>query len=436
MGTPRTYVNNILFLLADHDEIEKMELTGVQYLALNQLVKDLDDGASYLTALSPTQRQRLNLMRKEAELYIKIAIVVCFRHIVLGSEQSDLQHVGSRRPMRIHSMRVTDAEARSAITTQRSQDESIVQYLVDAGLGRTTNEKELSPEFIIEQLWDKQKEAIPADEFKATFYRQPSCGIIFSDDLIKRSLRSGLEKGRWLVLAEGELYDVKNSVQFRSGLTNDVQIVLMSTETARTLIEQYFCGKCKQRRPCGCDETVCEVCGQRKRECTCKEQCDRCHRPKEDCICADAIVVKEATLTRAAKDLGDMLRDRDIDSLSMVRIRPDGRRALLNLNMAMPQFGKVEKRFDIAFNINQPAIGNLLKVEFHGNEMGYAQLKQMLSNYEGKADFSSYDLCLELRFPEGVRSSELLELLQEKVHQYTGEELYAVELVPKREGKA
>jgi hypothetical protein len=55
IDSTRIYLNNLLFLVADHDEIEKMELNGIQYLAMNQLVKDLDEGASYLAALSQTQ---------------------------------------------------------------------------------------------------------------------------------------------------------------------------------------------------------------------------------------------------------------------------------------------------------------------------------------------------------------------------------------------
>jgi len=438
IDSTRVYLNNLLFLVADHDEIEKMELNGIQYLAMNQLVKDLDEGASYLAALSQTQRQKLKQMRQEAELYIKIAIVVCYKHIVLPSVQSDLEHTGSRKPLRIRTMRVSDSEAKSAIASQKGQDEAIVEFLIEIEAGRTVNSNELSPEFIIEQLWDKKKDSIPADEFKFMFYRNPSCGIIFSEDLIKKSLKSGLAKGKWIVVAQGELYDSKNYVQFYSGLTNDVEIILTDTETSRAMLDQFYCKKCgKRKASCSCEEKICNKCGKKLSECVCVEDlCSGCHRPIKDCICGQIIRTKEAvTMSRATKDLDDLLRDHNIVRISRIRIKPDGRRALMNLNMALPQFGKVEMIFDMEFSINQPTLGNNLKLEYHGNSNGYGQLKQLLSNYEAKSDFSSHDLAIEMKYSDGIDVKEILSILGEKVQPFTGEELYLIEMVPKQEDK-
>jgi hypothetical protein len=141
-------------------------------------------------------------------------------------------------------------------------------------------------------------------------------------------------------------------------------------------------------------------------------------------------------MSRATKDLDDLLRDHNIEKVSTVRIKPDGRRALMNLNMALPQFGKVELNFDLHFSINQPTLGNNLKLEYHGNSNGYGQLKQLLSNYEAKSDFSSHDLTIEMIYADGIDVKEILSILGEKVQPFTGEELYSIEMVPKREDVA
>ena len=129
LGAPRIYGNNLLFLLADEEEILKMSAQGRSYLALAQLVKDMDSGAGYLTALTPSQKDKLRNLRKESDLYLKIAVMVCYRHIFLPSEQSDLETAGIQRPLRHLMMRVTDSEAKNNISTQKSMEEAVVEFL-------------------------------------------------------------------------------------------------------------------------------------------------------------------------------------------------------------------------------------------------------------------------------------------------------------------
>ncbi|HRR67599.1 MAG TPA: DUF499 domain-containing protein, partial [Methanomassiliicoccales archaeon] len=122
---PRIYANNLLFLVADEEQKALMEAKAIEYLALSQLVKDIEEGHSYLASMSPQQKDRLKKAKQEAELYIKVAIVVCYRHVVLPSVQSSLEAQGGR-PMRILSMRVSDTEAKNNLANNMGQDQVLV----------------------------------------------------------------------------------------------------------------------------------------------------------------------------------------------------------------------------------------------------------------------------------------------------------------------
>lgn len=210
LGAPRLYSNNVLFLLADDEETLKMYAQGRSYLALAQLIKDMDSGASYLVALTSSQKDKLRNLRKESELYLKIAVMVCYRHALLPTEQGDLDTFGAQKPLRHLIMRVTDSEAKSNISNQKSMEEAIVEFLRNNSAARTADDKPLSPEFIMEALWDKRRDSYPADEFRKLFYKRPTCGLLLTDELIRCSLKEGLEAGKWAVLAGG---GVENSMR-------------------------------------------------------------------------------------------------------------------------------------------------------------------------------------------------------------------------------
>lgn len=423
MEAPRVYANNLLFLLADEDEIAKMDAQARSFLALSQLKKDVDGGASYLAALTTAQKDRLNSLRKEGELYLKIAVMVCYKHLLLPWEQSDLES-STQRPLRHLEMRVSDTEAKNTISSQKSMEEAIVEVLRNNRAALTNDDKPLSPEFVLDELWDKKRESYPADEFRKLFYKRPTCGLVLTDELIRRSLKEGLEQGRWVVLAGGDFYDKTNPTQFFSALDNNVEIILAGTERHLEVRNAYYCAECKRRKKdCVCIKGP----GGRVEE----EKCPRCGQPILECMChqtdIDVIKIERKSLIRGAGDLPLIASEKGIDRFSSVQIKAGDREALVKMLMALPQLGKVNMTFQLSFSIKLGHMdGNNLTLNYEGNKAGVDAIRSIIVNYEAKQPFSSHDLVMELSYPDGISVKEFCDTLGENVGKYTGEALFSI----------
>jgi hypothetical protein len=434
-GAPRVFANNLVFLVADEDEIDRMVLKGTEYLALSQLNEDLSEGASYLASISQGQKDRLKKLRQESELYVKIAVVVCYKHLVVPSSQADLEDMRPHRPLRVLSMRVSDSEAKSLLESRKSQEQTIVDFLREQSAARTLDDNELAPDFVIEQLWDKKRDSMTGDEFRKMFYKNPACGLILSDELIQKTLRRGLFENDWVAVLAPILFDKSNYSQFRGGFQPDLQVILQASATAKETLKEYYCAKCgKRKNLCQC-EVRCETCGNPIASCTCKtaETCPICLNPKALCECdvQGSLQVADVKLGRAAQDLGMMLDEKGIERIQRVRMRAHGRNALVKLGAGLPQFGKAQIRLELSAVINQrPSGGNYLEFKYDGDQQGYNSIKGLVSNYEGKAQFSAHDLFIDITFPDGISEKELTGLIGTKLAPFTEEELYTLVVYP------
>jgi len=427
---PRIFANNLLFLVADEEQKALMEAKSIEYLALSQLVKDIEEeGHSYLASMSPKQKDRLKKAKQEAELYLKVAIVVCYRHVVLPSVQSSPGAQGGR-PMRILSMRVSDTEAKNKLDSNVGQDQVLVDFLRDNKVAMTSDDN-ISPEYILSQLWERQKESMTTDDFRKMFFKNPVCGLILTEDIIRKALKEGVKDGNWVVIAGKEIFDKKNYSSFTAPFDSTSTIILVGTKTYREQTAEFYCATCGARRPCKEHEGGGAVSFPDQ---PMEIKCPKCGRRVKECVCASqrTITMSERfSIHRICKDLEPEIIDDNIKKFEWIRIKPTNRSSLIKLTNALPQFGNVDMDFYVNFVINQkPFGGNLLELRYEGNRDGFNSLRQIVTNYEARAEFSSHDLSILIKFHDGIESRALVELLKDKVAMFTGEELYYLEAKP------
>ncbi|KAF5048372.1 hypothetical protein DSECCO2_450780 [anaerobic digester metagenome] len=425
---PRIFANNLLFLVADEEQKALMEAKSIEYLALSQLVKDIEEGHSYLTSMSSQQKDRLKKAKQEAELYIKVAIVVCYRHVVLPSVQSSLEAQGGR-PMRILSMRVSDTEAKNNLANNMGQDQVLVDFLRDNKVAMTSDDN-VSPEYILSQLWERRRESMTTDDFRRMFFKNPVCGLILTEDLIRKSMKEGVKDGDWVVIVGKEIYDKRNHSSFTAPFDSTSTIILMGTETYREQTTEFYCATCGARRPCKEHEGEG---GISLPDQPMEPKCPKCGRKVKECVCHSQRTIRfeRFSIDRIWKDLELKIIDGDIQKFEWIRIRATNRNSLIKLTNALPQFGKVDMDFHVNFVINQrPSGGNLLELRYEGNRDGFNSLRQIVTNYEAKADFSAHDLSMMIKFADGIGSEALVKLLKDKIAMFTGEELYSLEAEP------
>ena len=77
----RTYKNNVLFLVADEDQVENMVQVAQRYLAIGRIVGD----AERLREFHQEQRKRLKKMAEAAELDVRVAITKAYKYLYYPS---------------------------------------------------------------------------------------------------------------------------------------------------------------------------------------------------------------------------------------------------------------------------------------------------------------------------------------------------------------
>ena len=422
-GKPRLYRNNLVFLVADYAEVDRMKVKIREYLALKSLLTPSGAGASGSLALSPTQRETLETRRKECDLYAKVSIVLSYRHIYVPSTSKEAPS-GLRHLV----IRATDADVTSRLKQAKSEEQYLVDFLVGQEVARKTDSP-LSSEFVLEDLWPKNQEVTAGDEFKKLFYTHPSANLHFSEDLIAKTLRSGLEKGVWYIVADGKYFDHLNAIQFPGGFQSSSQVVLSSSGEGRRLWSEYNCPTCgKRRTSCTCSKRVqvCENCGLPLHEGACTSR-GPSSPPGEELT---SLTVHGLKLERAASELAELCKDRRVETITGVDLQAKQREGLLKLSSAFPQLPPSTVSLDIQAALDREYDGgNLLEIRYRGNLNGFNAIKSVVANYDARLDLDRKTLIVKVRFSEPQQASSLVEVLRSKLGPFTEETLFDVTLV-------
>src|SRR5690606_37948258 len=77
----RTYANNVLFLIADIDQVDQMVSETRRYLALERITTS----AERMREFADDQQKKLREMRQVAELNVRVAITKTYRYLFYPS---------------------------------------------------------------------------------------------------------------------------------------------------------------------------------------------------------------------------------------------------------------------------------------------------------------------------------------------------------------
>jgi len=315
-------------------------------------------------------------------------------------------------------MRVTDADVERRLKTGGSQEESLVEFLKENHAARDATDKPLDPEYILEYLWPKKTDEVSADDFRKLFYRNPAADLIFSEELISKSLREGIRQGKWYAVASGEFYDKSNHTVFAGGFLPDTQIVLAESKTGEELQTQFYC----------------ETCGKRKSQCLCKGKIGG-EKPGIYIPVPPSgnIVLRDMKLERAAIELKAQFDDQEVSQVKEVTFKAGDRTAMIRLALAAPQFQKAKLWFNLDATIDQKHEGkNFLSIHYVGDLAGYNAAKGVLVEYEKRSQFDMHELMMYASFEPSLSAEAFLELLAQKVASFTQDSLYIVSVTSVR----
>jgi len=374
----RTYKNNVLFLVADGDQVSNMVDVAQRYLAGQRVVGD----AGRMKEFTQTVADKLKQMAEAAELDLRVAITRAYRHLYYPSADAP-RKAGNLA----HQLLQPDEQG------QMAKDQSEVVLKVLKGLDKvlTADDKPLNAQYVKAKAWTQNAVTITTEDLRRAFCQRLGLKMLLDINQLKKTIKEGVQKGVWVyyLAAEGMGY----------GPPSPTPVVEISEEaTLYTPDEAKRVGiKIKGEEPA---EETCPVC--KKFPCMCDQEGEE----EEEGKGKIRRVSGEGTPAQAFQAIADQCHDNGVKSLNRLFIRIEGMgkdaaKDVRSLGLAIPQIGKVQLQVDQRLVLEFGG-EEKFSVEFKGSWDRYKRIKQVTDALSQEASNASVRMGVRADFEGGL----------------------------------
>jgi len=390
----RTFKNNLLFLVADKDQIEPVVNGMRRYLAIRRIVKDEDR----IKEFSKTDREKLKNELDEAELLVRVAITKTYRYLYYPSPDA---------PKKSGNLSREALPAQDQGDVKKDQTQVVLKRLRDLNKLLTADDSPLPAAFLKAKAWPGEQVSMTTEALRKSFAQKLSLKMLLDINQLKKTIRNGIDLGTWVYFDTGaqRAYG-KDAPPPPIHVSED--IVLYLPEEARRLglwPPKDVCPKCgKEKAECTCEPEVCPVCQNQIQECICgKPVCPRCGQ--DPCVCI-GVIKAEGPPAQAFQSIYDQSHDKGIEKLKSLQIRIEGMGSeavsdVVALGLAIPQMGKAECSIDYHLN-TEFGPGQNFTTTFCGPWDRYKRLKSITDAFAKEASKASAQMVLSLAFEDGL----------------------------------
>ncbi len=365
----RTYKNNVLFLVADKDQVENMVQVAQRYLAIGRIVGDADR----MREFHEEQRQRLKKMAEAAELDVRVSITKAYKYLYYPSADA---------PQRFSNLARETLPPQDQGEINQDQTQVVLRVLKQLQKVLTADDATLPAAFVKAKAWDAGQSMISTEDLRRAFARRMGLRILLDLNQLKKTIRNGISQGVWIY------YDSTEEVGY--GPTSPLPAVQIGEDALLYTPEEA------RRIGLKIKGEVVEI--ERGPELTCPV----CHQPISRCICGQAIgvVTRQIRLhadgapAQAFQRLLDQCNDQKVSHLRrlFIHIEGQGREGAAEaraLGLAIPQLGKGEYHVEQTFN-SEFGSGESLSIKFTGGWDRYKRLKQVTDAFGRRPASCSY----------------------------------------------
>jgi len=369
----RTYKNNVLFLVADADQVERMVDVARRHYAISRIVTDADR----LKEFAEEQRKKLRGMLEEAELQYRVAITRAYRFLYYPS--SDATEKQSR-------LARETLPAQDQGDVEQDQSQVVLRVLHQLEKVLTADDKPLPAAYVKSKAWPAGKDDVTTGDLRRAFAQRLSLRILLDVNQLKRTIRDGCRVGTWVYQHQGEPH-----VYGQASPAPPVEISddsrLYTPDEARKL------GLVVK----GEEKATCPVCGKPTDQCSCGDQPPPSPPP--------SVLRHEGAPSQAFQAVVDQAHDRKVPRVKALRVRVegDGKEAADDsrlLGLAIPQLGK--GTFWVEQNITCQFGDELFAMSFKGGWERYKQVKSLTDAFGKQADKVRVDTTLRAEFDGGL----------------------------------
>lgn len=359
----RTYKNNVVFLVADRDHVDRMVDVVQRYLAVRRIVGDADRMRDF----TDDQRKKLRAMQDTAELDVRIAITRAYRHLYYPSADAPQAAEGLAHE-------VLPPQDQGDI--DKDQSVAVLRVLKQLQKVLTADEPAMPAAYVKAKAWPHGQQSISTEDLRKEFAKRIALKILLDVNQLKKTIRAGVEQGTWVYFdAEERAGYAKVSpaplVQF-----SDDAVLYTLDEVARLSLKI----KGAEAPP-----QACPLCG--KFPCVCGDEAKPEDEPKR-VMRAHA----EGPPGQVFQSIADQFHDVRARRIASLTIRcegtgKDGASDSRALGLAIPQLGKgtyhIDHRMGAEFGAGLQA--EKFSIDFSGGWDRYKRVKQLTDSFGQEA---------------------------------------------------
>ena len=377
----RTYKNNLLFLVVDEKQVDRMVDLMQRSLAIERIVGDSDR----LGEFNEEQRKRLKEIRDAAELDVRVAITRAYRYLYYPS--GDAPKAGDG--LGCETIPPQDQGEVSA-----DQSAVILRILRQLEKVLTADDAPMSAAYVKAKAWGHGQELVSTEELRREFCRRIGLKILLDVNQLKRTIKDGCRQGTWIYFdAEEQSGYGKTSPAPLIQFTEDA-LLYTNEEAQRVKL------RIKGEKEPGAEDEPCPVCGNLP--CTCGDE-GKTERPPMPEFHV------EGAPAQAFQMIVDEMSDRGFSSIESLTIRCEGmgQEAIADaraLGLAIPQLGKgtfrIEQKLNASFDteVEQEQYSSL----FSGGWARYKRLKTVTDAFGQEATEATITIALKAVFDRGL----------------------------------
>jgi hypothetical protein len=381
----RRFQNNVLFLVADSDQVERMVSVARRHLAIGRIVGDADR----MKEFTKEQSEQLRKMLEASELDVRIAITKTYKHLFYPSSDGQKGHAYLQRET---------LPAQDQGEVDKDQTNVVLRVLRMLNKVLTADDETLSAVYVKARAWDQKQVSITTEDLRKTFARKISLRILLDSGQLRKTIDNGIKNNVWLYYdaEEGLAYDTDSPpTPWR---ISDVNTLYTPEEAQR--LNLPIKGKTGGR------DVPLEV-------------CPVCHNPVHLCTCGiegdgeiPSKLVGQGNVQQAFQQIIDKAQEYKTERLQRLFIRIEGvskqtAADMRALGLAIPQIGKAK------FNILQSVVLSFaadeqreeFNLDFQGSWERYKRLKSISDAFAQEADEHKITFRVGVDFQNGIETT-------------------------------
>jgi hypothetical protein len=388
METFRTYQNNVIFLVADADQVDNMVGVARRYLAIGRITGD----AGRMAEFNDEQKKTLKKMQEAAELDVRVAITKTYRYVYYPTADAPKSQAFLRRE-------TLPAQDQGEI--DKDQTTVILRVLKSLKKVLTADDDLLSAAYVRSKAWDQQQVSMTTEELRKAFARKIGMRMLLDAGQLKKTIQNGVQLGTWVYYDAAEQFGYDKDSPPPLWQIGDESILYLPDEAARLGVR--IKGKWKPAAETGIEPSgveTCPVCGNPQDRCTCGVVIPgKKHIPSK--------VSGQGAVAQAFQQVIDGCHEYQLTRVRQMFLRVDGlgkqgasdARAL---GLAIPQFGKgrfgIEQEMSATFGQG----AELFTLHFKGGWDRFKRLKSVSEQFGQEADEVKVTLRVGMEFDEAL----------------------------------